>query len=566
MAERFNAWPLLWSVLFVLLVIPTMSFLVLAFSPRLFGQGGSWLTLSAFAEAIQGATLQGMFDSILVSSIAALSATVIAIGLSWAMQRTELFGRRAWNIAIWAVLLMPSYMIAVGWQVVLGNGGALASVGIHSSQLEELFFGPGGYAFVLAIKGVPFGYLAIAGPLAGLGRTHEHAARVHGSGAFGAAAMTARALLPALASSFVIVFAESISDFGTAAVIAPASHFPVATYNLYAALANYPANFPLAAAIGWMLVGSVAITLVIQRRLVAGKSFAALGGRNRFSPPRKLSGPRSLAVAASVAAFFVVALAVPASGALATSLLPPFTKPSLSNLSLSAYAGTFAQSGLGGSVALSLRMALINASATLVVATVVARRLSSRGVSAVGGLLDAALLAAIALPAIVLAAGYIFAYNLPVVASLGIHLYGTLTLLGMAYMAGALPSTSRVLMGPMSQVQDTTVAAARVHGSGVVRAWARGALPLVAPSLLWAWLYAFATTFLELPASEMLSPPGTRTVAVAIVQVFNKSDLIDGTALSVVALLIDVAVIVTVLVTYRLAAPRGWGRVGARVL
>ncbi len=563
---RTTGWPVLWTALFVLLVVPTVSFLVLALSPRLFGQGTQWFTLSAFARAAQGATLRGMVDSVVVSTVAALSATAAATGLAWAMQRTELLGRRGWSIGIWAVLLMPSYMIAVGWQVVLGRGGVLAAMGLHSSGLDSLFFGPAGYVLVLAIKGVPFGYFATAGPLAALGRTHEQAARVHGSGPAGAAVVAARALLPALLSSVVIVFAESMSDFGTAAVIAPASNFPVATYNLYAALANYPANFPVAAAIGWMLVASVVLALAVQRRLVGGKSFAVAGGRARFSPPRKLPTVPAFAVASAVAAFFAASLAVPAAGALLTSLLPPFARPSLSDLSFTAYSGVLGGSGLAGPVVLSLRMALVNATATLFVAALVARRLSARRATAAGALLDSALLAAIALPAIVLAAGYIFAYNLPLVAALGVHLYGTLTLLGMAYMAVALPSTSRVLMGPMSQVQDTTVAAARVHGSGLVRAWTRGALPLVAPSLLWAWLYTFATTFLELPASEMLSPPGTKTVAVAIVQVFNKSDLIDGTALSVVALAMDVAVIVAVLVAYRLAAPRGWARVGARVL
>jgi iron(III) transport system permease protein len=135
----------------------------------------------------------------------------------------------------------------------------------------------------------------------------------------------------------------------------------------------------------------------------------------------------------------------------------------------------------------------------------------------------------------------------------------------MAYLAGALPSTSRILVGPMAQVQGSLLAAARVHGATTATAWRKGVLPLLAPSLVWAWLLTFATTFLELPASELLAPPGVKPVSVAIVQVLNKSDLFRGTALSVVALLIDLAMIVVVTVGFRLLTPKGWRKVGARV-
>ena len=67
------------------------------------------------------------------------------------------------------------------------------------------------------------------------------------------------------------------------------------------------------------------------------------------------------------------------------------------------------------------------------------------------------LLTAVALPGIVFAAGYIFTYNLPFINNAGVHLYETTTLLILGYVATALPATSRVLVGTVSQVQGLAV-------------------------------------------------------------------------------------------------------------
>ncbi len=560
------AWPAFWLVLLVVLVVPTACFLILALSPRLFDQGSSWFTFSAFGRAFSGITVQGILDSVLVSSSAALLAGGAGGGLAWVIQRTTVPGRRLWTLGLWVVLLVPSYIVAVGWQVVLGRGGILSSLHLFSASLQNLFFGPVGYTLVLAIKGVPFAYLAIAGPLAGLSRSYDEAARVHGASRAATLRVVVPLLAPAVFAAIVVVFAESISDFGTAAVIAPTSHFPVATYSLYTALASYPADFGLAAVIGWVLVGAVALALFIQNRFTAGRSYAVLGGRSRFAAPQRLGRRGQVLALGAVAVFFAAALVVPILGAIGSSLLEPFTSFSPAHMTFQAYHDIFGSSAFGSPLALSFKMAVINAFAVVVVAAVIARRLAGRRKGAVAHLLDITVLAAIALPGLVMASGYIFAYNLPFLSDIGIHLYGSLLLLAMAYLAGALPSTSRVLMGPMAQVQGSLLSAARVHGAGPATSWRTGVIPLLAPSLVWAWLLTFASTFLELPASELLAPPGTKPVSVAIIQVLNKSDLFRGTALSVVALGIDFGVIVVVTLAFRLLAPAGWKRTGSRIV
>ncbi|MGC8466037.1 MAG: ABC transporter permease [Acidimicrobiales bacterium] len=564
-AERIG-WPLFWVILVFVLLVPSLSFLILAVSPRLFDQGSSWFTLSAFSQGLQGTTLTGMRNSVIVGIFAAIIAVACGSALALALQRTRVIGKPIFSISLWGIMLLPSYIIAVGWQVVLDQGGLLSSLHLYSPSLSNLFFGPAGYALILAIKGVPFAYFAVAGPIAALGQGYEEAVRAHGGRRLAVLRTVGPILLPSIFSGLVVVFAESIADFGTAAVIAPNAHFPIATYNLYVALSSYPANFPVAAVIGWMLIAVVAVALALQHRFTRRRSFATLGGRTRVSSPRRIGRGSMALVAAGLVFFFLVALGIPILGAITSSLLKPLSSLSWSNFTTSAYSGIFGLNGLGTSIDFSAKLAVINAFVTLVLAAVIARRLSARRLGVVSKLLDLTVITAIALPGLVLAAGYIFAYNLPFLSTLGLHLYGSVTVLAMAYLAGALPSSSRVLSGPMAQVQGSLLEAARVNGSTLAASWRRTVLPLLAPSLVWAWLLTFAGTFLELPASELLAPAGKTPVAVAIIQVLNKSNFYQGTALSMVALLIDLGVIVVVLGAFRLFAPRGWRKIGGRVL
>jgi iron(III) transport system permease protein len=210
----------------------------------------------------------------------------------------------------------------------------------------------------------------------------------------------------------------------------------------------------------------------------------------------------------------------------------------------------------------SLLYGALTASVTAVLGYAAARRLTVTG-SRATRLLDLLLLAAVAIPSVIFAAGYILAYNLPFLSRLGINLYQTVTLLIIAYAASSLPSNARVLVGSVSQVQRSLADAARVHGAGPVRAWLRGVAPLISRPLLYAWLLTFAGVFLELPISQLLYAPSQPPVSVAIEDNLSNYHFGVGTAQSVCAVLLALAVVVAVLGLYRALVPRGWRQLGA---
>ena len=558
--------PGLWVVLGALLVVPAGAFLVLAVSPRTFDQGSAWLTLSPFAAALRGPAARGLLDSLVVGMASAVLALLLGLALAWLVHRTTLLAKGLWVMLVWALLLMPSYLSVLGWESLVERHGLLAQMGLQWPFVRHLVVGPVGVVWILTTRGLPFAYLALAAGLLGLGREFEDAARVHGASSWAALWVALPILSPAMWSALAVVFAESISDFGVSSTLAAGAHFPIATYSLFLAIDSNPIRFPVASAVAWLLVAAVGLALAVQQRALKGRSFAVLSGRTRPCALLPLDRRGQALAVAGVVAFFAVALCVPLIGAVSASLLKDFgSRLTWTSFTLSNYQRALTTRELLSPLLLSLKMAGISATLAVLLGASLSRILSRRNGGLSGRVLDLLLLAAIALPGIVLAAGYIFAYNLPVVSdTVGLKLYGTLSLLAMAYLAGALPSTTRLLVGPMAQIQSSLLEAARVHGTREVQSWMGAVLPLLGQALLWAWLLTFAGVFFELPISQLLYPPGQTPLAVAVTKHLENYDFAGGSAMMMLAALGLLAVIGLALAASKLLVRTGWQAVKAR--
>jgi iron(III) transport system permease protein len=551
--------PLFWLAIILFILVPCASSLILAVSPRLFDQGTQWFTLSYLRNTLTGATGIAITNSLWVSGAAAGLGLAIGFPIAWLAGRTTLPARRLVAGSMWLVLLLPSWLPALGWERLVQPDGVMYRVGLNWPWMTHAIMGPIGVVLLLGLRCVPFTFLAVTASLAGLGQEFEDAARVHGA----SRALTLRLIVPMLApaiwSALAIGFAESISDFGVAATLAYNSNFPLATYQLYQEIGNFPPSFPAASGMGCLLVAAIAIPLALQARALRGRSYEMLSGRTRQVVRRQLSRRGTLAAASGVALFYLVALGVPGFGAVSGSLLGDYGG-SL-RLTLVNYRALVHQAGLIGPLERSLGYGAVSASVTVVGGFIAAWLLAQRKAKATR-VLDFLLLSAIALPSVVFAAGYIFAYNLPVMSRLGIDLYQTVALLIIAYTASSLPTNARVLVGAVSQIKPSLKDAARTHGAGPLLAWSRGVLPVVSRPLVMAWLLTFCGVFLELPISQLLYAPNSPPASVAINDNLSNYHFGVGLAQAVLAVGLALAAVGLVLGGYRLIAPAGWRRIG----
>ncbi|HEV3187600.1 MAG TPA: ABC transporter permease subunit [Acidimicrobiales bacterium] len=569
--RRKSLFSVLGLVIGVLFVLPIGSFLVLSVSPRLFGQGRSWFSFAAFSQALQGTSLQSLLDTLVLGVASAALAVFMGLSLAIIIGRFDIVARSSWRVLVWVLLLTPTYLPALGLERIVEPGGVIQQLtGVDPVVLSNIVISPFGAIWILACRGAPFAFLAASAALGGLGREYDDAARVHGAGPFSALLVTARMISPALWSGFALVFAESISDFGVAYTLGVTANYPLATNTLFNSVTTPPVDFPLAAALGVLLIAMVGLALAAQRRALRSRSFAVLSGRTRPVVPASSSRRRRFGVTAILGAFFVASIGVPVIGIVSSSLLNGFGGHfSLHNVTFSFYraawsgANTFSGTTLLHSIGFSFRMAAVVATCSLIAGAIFAGILSRRSSTRLAWLVDVGLLSAVALPSLVLGASFIFAYNLPLVAHLGVHLTGTVWLLGAGYLAGTAPIVARLLFGSFAQFQASLVAAARVHGVPPVLAWFKVVLPLLARPLMWAWLVAFGGIALELPVSQILEPPGSQAIAVAITSQFQYG-FQQAMAMTVIAVGATLLVMGAAALVFRIFAPASWRSFGLK--
>ena len=557
-----------WMVLLLLIIIPVMTFITVAVSPRLFHQGSSYFTLSNISAALQGYTGRGIVDSLWVSTLVGVFAVTFATAIAWIVQRTNVYGRRIWSGAMWLLLLVPTWMTTLGWSDVVAPGELGSALGVHTLFFYHMFYGASGIVFVLSTAALPFSYFVISVGMRGLGSEFEDAARVHGAGRW----LTVRTVLPiiapALLSAFAISFAEAMSDFGVAFTLGSSAHFPIATYTLFNSIYAFPANFPVAAVIAAILILSTVPPVFLQARVMRGRSYAVLSGRTRTVRRHQFSPWARAGVTAAVGLFMFFVLGLPLIGAITSSFTntASFITSTGIHWTLQSYKNVFQPlpsfTTLGPPLWTSNQLGLWVASATLILAYVLARRMASRTPGIGQRITDVFLLGSIAIPGIVLGVGYIFFYDQHFITSHVVDLYETMPLLIMGLIASAVPSQARLLTGPVGQIQSSLNEAARVHGATKWRAFHSTSLPLLSRALVWAWLLTFTKTISELAIAQILYQPGHEPASVVIETYLGTIWASIGAAATVITLVEMVGVIGVVLLIFRLVMPKGWRRIG----
>ena len=406
---------------------------------------------------------------------------------------------------------------------------------------------------MLSLKSFPFVYISVNAALNWLGSEFEDAARLAGARTLRAwISINVPLLLPAIFAAGLIAFAEALSDFGTAATIAQSANVTLVTYQIYSAINTSPVDFALAAALSLLLFIAISLALLIQAAILRTRSFQIISGRNR--PARTMPlGMWKWPAFVFCLLIFVAALVIPVGTSLVLSFLHAFGQGLRgSNWTLDNYTQLLGQgsddvAALWRTLWLALGTATITAIVGVPIAFIIRRtRLPGRR------LLSLFTLVTIAVPGIILACGYIFAWNAPYMAYLGIgsqgiQIYGTIWILFAAYIGGSLPYATRLNIGALEQVGQNMLDTARVQGAGLFELLSRIVVPLLRINLISVWLLVFTGTMFELAASELLYPPGEPTLSVRIISYFNDFRVGPGTALA----MLNVAVVLLALIVLR---------------
>jgi iron(III) transport system permease protein len=131
-------------------------------------------------------------------------------------------------------------------------------------------------------------------------------------------------------------------------------------------------------------------------------------------------------------------------------------------------------------------------------------------------------------------------------------LYGTLSIILIAYVARHLPIAFVFVRSLVKQVSPELEEAARILGAGRLRGLIDITYPVLRPAAFIAWLLIFSLCLREQPMSAILTQSGTEVMSTTVLQFIEDGSIEVAAAISVLIVLVSMATIAVA----RIFAPR----------
>jgi len=438
-----------------------------------------------------------------VRLVLATGAMALPVGLSLAVVlfRTDAWGRRGLLGVLAAAAFVPMPLHATAWLGAFGNAGRAQAIGAG-----PVLIGWPGAAFVHAAAALPWVVL-----LAGIGFRAvepelEEAALLDMPGPRVVLRVTLRRGLGAVAAAALAVAVLTAGDMTVTDLL------QVRTYAEEAYLQYNLGNGPGAAAAvalpplvvlgGLVALGARGLLAADPVRIASAAARARVWRLGAWRVP---VGVAALAVVGNGVALPLYSLVWRAGrvGGLAAMGRPP-------RWSLSGLLGTlrFAWGEASGPLAQSAAVAAAGASAAVVLAWCLAwagRRPGAWRVVTAGSLA-----LSLAVPGPVAGMGLVFAYrSFPPV-------YDTWLILALAAVLRTFPYALLVVWPAVRSIPPAFLDAAAADGLGPAGRALRVGLPLTRGAVVAAWGVAFALALGELPATNLVAPPGLTPLSVVI--------------------------------------------------
>jgi iron(III) transport system permease protein len=521
---------LAFSCLLVYLVIVPLVVLVFgsfkSVAPGTPGYFSFDLTLENYIRAfgsryLPRATMNTAIFALGSSSIAFLLGAFLA----WVTERTNSPFRSLLYVMAISRVILPGVLVTFSWLVLLspqiGILNRLLMAGLGLTQAPFNIYSMAGLIWVEGIDLTPLAFLLMASAFRSMDPSLEEAAMVAGSGPLQILRrVTLPMMKPALLSALVLLLVRGIESFETPALIGLRANIFVYTTEIWLNSARAPTDYGLAGAYSMVLIVISAALIMIYLRLTAhGEKFMTITGKG-YRPRRvDLGRWRFLTAALSLLILFLV-FVLPMLTVTWMSLVPSHLASSLegfAKISFKAYWDAWefplTLQGLQNSMFLGVASASGVTLITAVIAYIVVKT-NIRG----RGVLDFLAFVPYIVPGLIFGLSILWFY-LNVMPAL----YGTLTILLLAYLGKYLPVAMRINVACMTQIHSDLEEAAATCQSSWGRSFVKITLPLIRPGLVAAWIWVFTHSFREIPTAMILAYPGTEPVGVVMFKYWEDS-------------------------------------------
>lgn len=468
-----------------------------------------------------------ILNSVLLGAIAAAAGTAVGFVLAYTVVRTDLPGRGALRKLATLPIIAPPFVIALSAILLFGRNG-LVTRGLFLDRLGvDLYahgfdiFGLGGLVLVETLSYFPTAFLLISGVLAAVDPSIEEAALSLGASRWTTfCRVTLPLAAPGVYASLLLIFIESLADFGNPLVLG--GRFNVLSVQAYLQITGNDDQAGGSALALVLLVPSLAV-YALQAFLLERRSYVTITGKPSRPPVpgvgrpgRRLLGAASALVVGAIALFYGLVVY----GSLVT-LWGADDRVTISN-----YVRALQISGreIRDSVLLAALSTPLTAGFALVAAYLIERkRFPGRRLMEVLAMLT------FAVPGTVVGIGYALAFSRP-----PLVLTGTAAILVALFAFRNTPVGLRAAAGALKQIDRSLEEAAANLGAPPARAFARVTLPLLAPAVFSGLVYGFVRAMTAVSAVIFVVSGSWNLLTVAILGFVESSDLSQAAALSVI--------------------------------
>lgn len=511
-------------------------------------QAGDWsgpLALS-LANYVTAATEPRLYHAIVNTIIASVGCTAIAtvagVTLAWLVARTNMPFRRFFAVTNPIPMFLSPFVGAIAWMAL-----AAPRAGYLNRQIADLFglpadllniYGLGGIIWVQGIFFTPLVYLMTVGSLRQMDPALEESSRSCGAGMWRTTfRITLMLSTPSILSGMILTFVSSAGEFGVPLALGSPHGVETLSTQIFEVLQRENPAYSLAAAIGSVLLVSTVALVVIHRTLVSSKQFVTITGKG-FRP--RLVDLRQWRYAALLlnVSYILVSVILPI-GILA---IMSVHKVWLGSIDVSQFTAEnyvevlvnqdATQRGILNSLFLAIVGATVAVAISLILSQAIYRsRLPGRR------LIDMVTSLPVGIPGIVLAMGMLVLF-------IRTPLYGTLSLLMIAYIIRFTPVGQRSVAGSLLAMSPELEESSRACGHGWFDTMRRITLPLLKPGLTAAWVLLFTIYVRELPISILLWSSGNEVMSVVLYQLLEHATAGQTGAYAIIQAAIALVVVV----------------------
>ncbi len=466
-------------------------------------------------------------NSLLVGGTVAVISVLLGYILAFVTTRLRTPGRGLLHMVTMLPIISPPFVSAVSILFLFGFNGLVTR---HLLQLDDFsIYGFGGVVLSQVFTFTPIAYLSLRGVLQSISPTLEDAALNIGATKLQAfMKVTLPLSLPGVASALLIVFIESLADFGNPLVLAGAT-FPMLAPQAYLEITG-SFNLPRGAALAVVLLIPSLTAFAIQRYWISRRQYVTVTGKPSTSTSKLVSEPVkwslygiSVLFAILVAAFYLVILV----GAFTrvwgfdyTLTLQHFRY--VFDVGFNAVRDTLIVAAIVTPLSGLLGM--------MIAFLVVRRRFPGRQLLEFTSILN------FAVPGTVVGIGYILAFNGP-----PFILTGTLAILVAAFVFRYMSVGIQNGIAVLRQIDPSIEEAAQNLGADSITTFRKVTLPLIAPAFFSALVYAFVRAMTAISAAIFLVSANWNLMTVQILNQVGSGRL--GVAAAFSVLLIAIVVI-----------------------